>query len=564
MVTRDIPRPSGGVESQPLRAASWLHKLLLPSVADFVFLAILFWLFFFGAGAPSLLGDGDTGWHIRAGEYILASGQFPHHDLFSFSMEGKQWFAWEWLADVLFALVHQLGGLQGIVLLAGVVIAATAAALLRFMVWQGANLLLAIMAMLAVCSASSVHWLARPHMFTWGLLLATLWLLEADRRRPSWKVYLLAPLVMIWVNVHGGFAALLVMVAIYAAGVSAEQLWEAWEGGRANRWWLPPAAKRYGLLLVVCAAGTLVNPYTYELHLHIGAYLGSDFILNNIQEFQSPDFRGESMRVFEGVLLISLVLVGPMLRRREVTSALLVLAWAHAALLSVRHVPLFMIVAAPLVARELSLVIADGARRGNPWLKILQEFADDYGGQGKAASESGPVVLNPVGLAAVAAIALMLQIRGEQPNWKAQFPAVRFPAQAADTLQQRLLHRRVLSTDQWGDYLIYRFYPEFKVFIDGRSDFYDPSIRDEYVELMHSHWGWRQVLEKHRFEAALLPVSWSLAAALKIDPQWRLVYDDGVALFFEKRSAEPLRPAAPGRGDGGLLETASLRKKLKR
>jgi hypothetical protein len=111
---------------------------------------------------------------------------------------------------------------------------------------------------------------------------------------------------------------------------------------------------------------------------------------------------------------------------------------------------------------------------------------------------------------------------------------MQFPALACDTLGEQLQGRRVLSTDQWGDYLIYRFYPNTSVFIDGRSDFYDPAVRDDYVNLLGAHWGWKQVLDKYRFDGALIPVSWSLAAAMKIDRNWRLRYDDGTALFFER------------------------------
>ena len=235
----------------------------------------------------------------------MANWTFPRVDLFSFSMEGKTWFAWEWFSDVLLALAYKAAELKGIVLLAGVVIAATAAALLRYMLWLGANVLLAVPLLMIAASASMVHWLARPHMFTWGLLLATIWLLEADRRKNSRRVYWLVPLAIVWTNTHGGFLALLLAVGIYAAGTGLEQLWAAYDHrSEGFSWHLPAAAKRYGVLLLVCAAGTFVNPYGYELHAHIAAYLGSDFILNNVQEFQSPDFRGESMMVYEGFLLL--------------------------------------------------------------------------------------------------------------------------------------------------------------------------------------------------------------------------------------------------------------------
>jgi hypothetical protein len=561
---RDAAQATVELARPAARPARWVDRFVLPSIADCAFVSVLFWLFFFGQGATALLGDGDTGWHIRTGEWVLAEGRFPRQDLFSFSMQGRQWFAWEWLCDVLFALVHSAWGLPGLALLAGVVIAATAALLLRYMIWQGANLLLAIVAMLAVCSASMLHWLARPHMFTWGFLLLTLWLLEADRRRqacgqPGRAVWLLVPLVALWVNVHGGFAALLVTVGIYAAGGAAEQLWAAWDRRDEEPWLrLPAALKRYTLLLAGCAAATLVNPYGWELHQHIGGYLQSDFILNNIQEFQAPNFRGESLRVFEVVLLLGLLLAGRLLARREVTQALLIVAWAHAALLSVRHVPLFMIVAAPLLARELTVLIEQGARSGNSWLKILHEIAEDYGGRSKAPSEAGPLLLNFVSLGAIALLAFLLATRADEPRWKAEFPAVRFPKLAADALGERIAGQRLLSTDQWGDYLVYRFHPEFKVFIDGRSDFYDPSIRDEYLVLMNGKWGWERALEKHRFDAALLPAGWALASTLKLDPRWRLLYDDGAALYFERAAAAATdaKPAAAGPAGASVSQVA--------
>lgn len=520
---------------QPDQRQSLARSLLVPSIADWVFVSILCWLFFGAAGAASLLTDGDTGWHIRTGEHILATGQFPKQDLFSFTMEGKLWFAWEWLADVLLALVHGVAGLKGVVLLAGVVIAGTAAALLRYMIWLRINILVAVLAMLAASAASTVHWLARPHMFTWGFFLATIWLLEADRRRPSKRVYLMAPLVMLWTNVHGGFVAALVTIGIYLAGVSIEQLWAARKSDGGLRWALPQGFKRYGLLLVLCLAATVVNPYGYHLHQHIWGYLQSDFVLQYVQEFQSPDFRGESMAAYEIVLLLSLVACGRLLLRGEVTWALLVVAWAHASLVSVRHMPLFMIVAVPVIGREITLLLEEGARIGNSWLQGLCDLADDYGGRNRVRSESASFSMGWLSAAAVVLIAVMLQTRSGEQEWQAEFSELKFPALACDTLGDRLQQRRVLSMDQWGDYLIYRFYPRMKVFIDGRSDFYAPEIRDQYVGLLGSHWGWEGVLERYDFDAALIPVEWSLGAALKLHPGWRLIYDDGYALFFEKR-----------------------------
>ena len=187
-------RPTPRLEGRRGRARL---DFLVPSFSDWVFVSILAWLFFGSAAATSLLGDGDTGWHIRAGEYILETGKFPRHDLFSFTMEGREWFAWEWLADVLFAVLHSVFGLKGISFLGGVVIAGTAAGLFRYMLWRGANVLVAMVGLFVVLSPSMLHWLARPHMFTWVFLLITLWVLEADRRKPTRWLYALVPLTVV-------------------------------------------------------------------------------------------------------------------------------------------------------------------------------------------------------------------------------------------------------------------------------------------------------------------------------------------------------------------------------
>src|SRR5258706_5500478 len=155
---------------------------LAPSMTDFFFGALLLWLVL-GGGGKSLLGDGDTGWHIRTGDYILQHHAVPRVDIFTFTRPNAPWFAWEWLSDVLFSQVHQAWGVKGISLLAGVVLCAMATVLFCHMLWSGGNLFLALGAALLANGASSVHFLARPHVFTFLLLAISLWFLGLGLRR---------------------------------------------------------------------------------------------------------------------------------------------------------------------------------------------------------------------------------------------------------------------------------------------------------------------------------------------------------------------------------------------
>src|SRR5437764_6935838 len=138
---------------------------LLPSLTDFAFLMPMAFLFGRMDGVKTLLSDCDTGWHIRTGEWILAHRQAPTSDIFSFSKPGAPWYAWEWLSDVLSACLFRLAGLKGIVLAAGVVIALFATTLVRRMIWRGVHLLVAMIVALLGVGSSTIHFLARPHIY---------------------------------------------------------------------------------------------------------------------------------------------------------------------------------------------------------------------------------------------------------------------------------------------------------------------------------------------------------------------------------------------------------------
>ena len=133
-----------------------MARVLTPSLSDCFFVALIVWLFISGAsGWISLLGDGDTGWHIRTGQYILEHHRVPTQDLFSFSRPGAPWFAWEWLTDVIYALAFQMAGLKAIVLMAGAMIALYATVILRYTLWRGADALVAAFTTLLAVGASS-------------------------------------------------------------------------------------------------------------------------------------------------------------------------------------------------------------------------------------------------------------------------------------------------------------------------------------------------------------------------------------------------------------------------
>ena len=526
--------------------ATPIGKLAFPSLTDLFFAALIVWLFVAGGdGWKGLLLDGDCGWHIRTGEYILDTGTVPKVDLYSFTKGGQPWFAWEWLSDVWFAIVYRWAGLKGVVLSAGVIIAAFATILLRRIFAQGATLFVALLVALLTVGSSSIHFLARPHVFTLLFLAISLWIIEEDRKATSRRIWLLVPLTILWTNMHGGFLALIAVLGALTVGSAIETWLGAGPGWRG--------VGRYAALTVACMAGSVVNPYGIQLHVHIGAYLQSDWIRNVVQEFQSPSFRSENLLQFEALLFIGLLIAAFNLKRKRVVEALWIAGFAHMALGSVRHVPVYVTVVAPVIAAELS----DWWRRWSLSMSpksvvgIIEQMGRDLAPGFKRSTVWPCLVV--VGFALI----------GEGMNWPKDFPDLTFPTKMIrDHAPLLTAEHRVFSYDQWGDYLIFND-PKRRVFIDGRSDFFGSELGDEYLHAMQARWDWREVLDKHRIDVVLAPVAWPLTSVLKLDPAWRLVADDRQAVLFV-RANQPLsspaaaRSATPGTPTAALL-TGTLR-----
>ncbi len=482
-----------------------LSKLLVPSLLDVFFLALLLAAFAHPQGLRALLADGDTGWHIRTGELILETGRAPVADPFSFSRPGQPWFAWEWLADVVLARTWRWRGLAGVAALSGAVLALAATALLARILRRGCGLWTGIGATLAAVSASSTHYLARPHVFSILFYTLALWILAEDRGQRGPLVWLLVPLSALWVNLHAGFVAWLATLGLLMVLCVAQRNWSQ--------------VRRYGTLAALCCLASFLNPYGWQLHLHVARYLNSSWIMDNVQEFQSPSIRSEGMIVF-ALLLLATVALAPKADRFE---AMLVLVWGFLALRSARHVPFFAIAAAPVLASGVAVYWARMASRAGSRtaVRICWELAQEYGLRPRAS------LWLPLSAAVV-----MLAVPG------AGFPDTIFPVRAVERNLEQLTPPgampRILTSDQWGDYLIYRLYPAQRVFFDGRSDFFGPAIGSDYVKLLAGEKSWRELLDRYQFDLALLPHAWALSTALDREPEWRQVYRDPVAVLYAR------------------------------
>jgi hypothetical protein len=473
-----------------------------------------------------LLQDSATGCHIRTGEYILEHGSIPHADPFSFTKNGQPWFAWEWLADVLFAGVSKALGLQGLVVTCALIIAATAFCVVRHSLWAGADALATLVLFHFWVGASSIHFLARPHVFTLLFLALSLWLIDRDRRCRTPLLWMLIPLTVLWVNLHGGFLALIVSLLVIALGSAVEGVLQSPDAAR-HSW---SAARRYALLAVCCLGVSVINPYGLEEHRHLSSYLSATWIKEIVEEFQSPRFQNSDMLYFELLLIGGVLIAARLIAKKEIASALLLLTWGHAALTSMRHIPLFAIVCLPLAGRELTALRNSWLESGR-WLafaKIFRSLGSDYA-PGLAR------VSIWVGVAVVALLAYPFD--SEQFT----FPKAKFPSSFIERNAKVISQSRVFTLDSWADYLTYRYYPHQRIFIDGRSDFFGQELSQKYMHVLNGQQGWDDVLREYKVDLVLVPAQSATASLLRLRADWNLVEEaEDAALFRQINGSAPI------------------------
>jgi len=511
----------------------------MPSVEDLIFIALLGALVFTPLSVR-LLGDAGIGWHIRAGQQILATHTIPRVDSFSSTMGGKPWFAWEWLYDLLVGQLEASLGLNGVVWFTAIVIAAVFAWMFRLLILRGTNVLVALVLVLLAVSASMIHFLARPHVVSWLFTLAWFWILESserewfdrgDRQNSGW-LWALPLLMLVWVNVHGGFVLGFVLLGIFWVGA----MWNWFRAKfRANfrteeiriEELFPriTAAKRARALAgagLLSLAASLVNPFGWKLHAHIYSYLSNRFLMDHIDEFRSPDFHGVAQRCFLILLLITLAALVVRGRELRMSEVMTVLFAVYAGLYASRNIPVSSVLLVMVVGPVLSSVVSTSSRAG-----LAQGFF-----QKMAAVESqlrGHVW-------PILTVVLTFWIAGtggklaSSLGMDAHFDARRMPVEAVNYLEKHEVKGPVLSPDYWGGYLIYRLYPTTRVVVDDRHDLYGEQFFKSYLKMIRGQPEFEEFLAGREIGCVLLPREAPLATILTESRRWTIIYADDTAV----------------------------------
>jgi hypothetical protein len=389
--------------------------------------------------AGRVLIDSDTWWHLRTGQWIVENRQLPGVDPFSFTRAGSPWHYPGWLAECLMFGAFSLAGLAGVNVL--FVVIAVAACILIYLTMEGDSFIRAFLLVLAGASAA-IFWSARPQMFTF-LFGAIYFLLLRDFLSGRRNLLLLLPPIMIlWVNMHGGFAVGFLFLLLAAIGQAAAMFLLPEERNRQS-------LQRLGWLAVIgiaCLLAALCNPYGIEMLAYPFRTVSIQALQIYIQEWQSPDFHLLQAQPFLWLFFLTILLVIVSPKRADPRDLIFLGVIGYMGFLAWRNTSLLSIIAPAIAATHADAILR----------RVLPQW--DSNRAGSLAMRFLNVVL--VCLLGVAALTTVFA--GMNPQAVQQSVEARMPVKAVDALQLLPSNSRMLNAYNWGSYLLWRM-PDRKV-----------------------------------------------------------------------------------------------------
>jgi hypothetical protein len=459
--------------------------------------------------------DTDTWWHLRAGQTIAQEGRVLLTDRFSLTRQGAEWHYPGWLAELFLYRVFATGGLAGLNL------ATAGLVLVTFLfVWfsaQGPPLLRGFVILLAA-TTSAVYWAARPHIFTLLLTAVVAWLSWRALSGRRQDLYWCIPVMAVWGNLHGGFAAGLLLLVLAGAGELFDHVLPVLSSRRAKLDFVEVRAilVAWGGVVLGCLVAVSLNPLGPELILYPFRTVSIGVLQGYIQEWQSPNFHHLEVLPFLILWMVTFVVMVISPRRARAFEILWIVGFGGFAFLAGRNIALFAVIAAPVLAIHLDALRAK--------LRLQRVRGRQVSAPVARLINAGLLGVVFLGVAVKAVLPL-----SETFNRQALRKIVPVDA-SAFLLSERPLGP-LFNTYNWGGYVVWELYPQYLSFVDGRTDLFGDEILQEYLQAWRADPGWPEILARWGIRVALLEPNAPLARALD-EAGWTSAYRDELAVVL--------------------------------
>lgn len=459
----------------------------------------------------------DLGRHLLTGNLILQTGHVPETNLFSYVSPDFPYISTHWLSQVFFALVHSAFGFVGLFIL-----------MLLLLYGACGMQILAIrkhisVTALSLCGILSLGILLertdlRPELFSFFLLSVYTTILYRNRETPSRLIFILIPLQLLWVNLHIYFAIGLVILGLFWA----EMLFLKRKSVTTR------PVYELSLVFLLSVLVSLLNPHGLQgllYPLHVFQNYGYTIEENQTVFFlQSLGFHKPSFPYLFLYVILFFTSLAVTYKKTRPIDWLLAVVFTYLAFSAVRNLPLLVF------ATFIPFYMA-----GNQTLtKLTASFH----------SVELPIKKNYLVWVSIGILFLWqgYLISQKTPLGYGVAPGA---SQAVMFFQENKLSGPIFNNFDIGGYLIYRLYPEERVFVDGRPEAYPASFfQKEYIPMQENPELFKKLADKYQFQTIIFPhtdqTPWGMTFLKWIirDPAWKLIYADDYAVILVRNTPE--------------------------
>ena len=477
-----------------------MKSLTLPRLVTFITFSALF------AMAVRTAADTDMYWHLRTGQFILQTRSVPMSDPFSWTAVGTPWVDVHWLSQVVLYVTYALAGYAGLSLLVAALVVVAFVFVWKQM--EGGPLLRAFIVVLAAAVAAAV-WTPRSQMATFVLTPVVAYLVYLYKWKQIDRLWLIPLVFVLWVNMHGGYISGFMLLGAVLAGEIANHVL-GFGGPEVLSW------KRWRKLLIITlisGAALLINPYTVNALVLPFKTVNIGVLQDFIQEWASPNFHELYQQPLVWMLLLTLVIIGWSGRRLDASDAAVMVVFAYISFLAQRNIGLFALVCAPVLSRHAAALIGQYHRgqrpmpRGVPWLNWI--------------------VLIVIGLAVLFKVILPIT-----PTAQKQAEDKLLPVGAANWMVENHPAGQLFNSYNWGGYLLWRLWPEYPIYTDGRTDVYDNAFLQEYLKIVTGQLDAPAVFDERGIKVVIIEPESPLGLQLLKSGRWQAAYRDERAVVY--------------------------------
>ncbi len=481
----------------------------------------------------------DFWWHLKVGEIIFTSRSIPHTDLFSFTRAGQPFTYQNWLGEVLYYLVYRVGGLPLLIFFNTALLLMALVPIYDLCLKGNRRLRVAILSSLVAAFVLGLYSNMRPQTYSFVFFAVFYWILWTYRDGSRDRLWALPLLMIVWVNLHGAFVLGIGMIGVVLLAEVIRRLLGGAEGDT-----LPPRRLlKLAVALGLTLAATVVNPESYRVFAYVRQLQIDPASQVFVTEWQVPDVKRMSdVLIFFGPFFLVMLSLLYARRRLDLTELGLFLTFSVLALAAVRSGIWFALIAAPILARhDVVLDAPDPLTKMRNW-PFVDRFTRHLEGRHERAPATHPW-LNWAILAWIVGFTLILSpwIRPSLAidRLNRQLVEESTPVGAMDYIAAHPLHGNIFHVQGYGDYLIWRLWPQQRSFIDGRVHLYNESFVRDYILTFHDD-NWESRIAKYDIKYLLLPKDDSRAESMIQDARrsehWVLLYEDEHSVLFERQA----------------------------